>query len=100
LSSCQGGPSDHHVKNSPKQIQINGFAISSGGAANVNQLLNAEHAQGFGVETEFDLMVTDNLFVSANLSYTGEQNSAPISNRNWTLNKKTRPCAGFFQSSV
>jgi iron complex outermembrane receptor protein len=42
---------------------------ATGGAANVNQLLNADHANGYGVETEFDFMVTENLFLSANLSY-------------------------------
>ncbi len=42
---------------------------ATGGAGNVNQLLNAEHVNGFGVETEFDLLVTENLFLSANLSY-------------------------------
>jgi iron complex outermembrane receptor protein len=50
---------------------------ATGGAANVNQLLNAEHANGFGVETEFDLMVTDYLFVSANLSYTDTEIDDP-----------------------
>lgn len=42
---------------------------ATGGAANVNQLLNADQVDGFGIETEFDLLVTDNLFLSANLSY-------------------------------
>lgn len=42
---------------------------ATGGAANVNQLLNADRVNGFGVETELDLLITDNLFVSANLSY-------------------------------
>ncbi|MCH5375437.1 MAG: TonB-dependent receptor, partial [Planctomycetes bacterium] len=42
---------------------------ATGGAANVNQLLNADRVNGYGVETEFDLLVTENLFVSANLSY-------------------------------
>lgn len=42
---------------------------ATGGAANVNQLLNADQVNGFGIETEFDLLITDNLFVSANLSY-------------------------------
>jgi iron complex outermembrane receptor protein len=42
---------------------------ATGGAANVNQLLNADQVNGVGVETEFDLMVTENLFISANLSY-------------------------------
>jgi len=42
---------------------------ATGGDANTNQLLNADKANGFGVETEFDLMVTENLLLSANLSY-------------------------------
>jgi len=42
---------------------------ATGGAANVNQLLNADHVNGQGIETEFDLMVTENLFVAFNLSY-------------------------------
>jgi iron complex outermembrane receptor protein len=42
---------------------------ATGGAANVNQLLNADQVNGWGIETEFDLMITDNLFVGANLSY-------------------------------
>lgn len=42
---------------------------ATGGVANVNQLLNAEQVNGFGIETEFDILITENLFVSANLSY-------------------------------
>jgi iron complex outermembrane receptor protein len=42
---------------------------ATGGAANVNQLLNADRVNGVGAETEFDLLVTKNLFLSANLSY-------------------------------
>ena len=42
---------------------------ATGGAANVNQLLNAKGVNGQGFETEFDLMVSENLFISANLSY-------------------------------
>jgi len=50
---------------------------ATGGAANVNQLLNADKVNGFGVETEFDLMVTENLFISANLSYTDTEIDDP-----------------------
>ena len=32
-------------------------------------MLNADRVDGFGVETEFDLLLSENLFVSANLSY-------------------------------
>jgi iron complex outermembrane receptor protein len=42
---------------------------ATGGAANVNQLLNADQVNGYGIETELDLLITENLFVSANLSY-------------------------------
>jgi len=50
---------------------------ATGGAANVNQLLNADKATGFGVETEFDLMVTEYLFIGANLSYTDTEIDDP-----------------------
>jgi len=42
---------------------------ATGGAANINQLLNADRVNGFGIETEFDVLITENLFVSANFSY-------------------------------
>jgi len=42
---------------------------ATGGVGNVNQLLNAKRVNGYGFETDFDLLVTENLFVSANLSY-------------------------------
>jgi iron complex outermembrane receptor protein len=42
---------------------------ATGGAANVNQLLNADQVNGYGLETEFDVQVTERLFTSANLSY-------------------------------
>lgn len=42
---------------------------ATGGVANVNQLLNADKVNGLGFETEFDFLVTENLFISANLSY-------------------------------
>ena len=42
---------------------------ATGGAANVNQLLNADRVNGFGLETEFDLLVSENLFLSANFSF-------------------------------
>ncbi len=50
---------------------------ATGGEANTNQLLNADQVNGFGVETEFDLMVTENLFISANLSYTDTEIDDP-----------------------
>ena len=42
---------------------------ATGGAANVNQLLNANQVNGVGFETEIDWAITDNLLISANLSY-------------------------------
>ncbi len=42
---------------------------ATGGVANVNQLLNADEVNGYGFETEVDFVVTENLFISANLSY-------------------------------
>ncbi len=42
---------------------------ATGGAANVNQLLNANRVNGYGFESEFDLQVTEQLFFSANVSY-------------------------------
>ena len=50
---------------------------ATGGEANTNQLLNADKVNGFGVETEFDLLVTENLFISANLSYTDTEIDDP-----------------------
>jgi iron complex outermembrane receptor protein len=42
---------------------------ATGGAANVNQLLNANQVNGVGFETEIDWAVSDRLLISANLSY-------------------------------
>ncbi len=42
---------------------------ATGGAGNVNQLLNAERVNGSGFETDFEILVTDNLLLMANLSY-------------------------------
>ena len=42
---------------------------ATGGAANVNQLLNADQVNGYGAETEFELLVTENLSIMTNLSY-------------------------------
>lgn len=42
---------------------------ATGGVANVNSLLNADQVNGFGIETEVDMLLTDNLQLSANLSY-------------------------------
>jgi iron complex outermembrane receptor protein len=50
---------------------------ATGGAANVNQLLNADQVNGYGAETEFDFMVTENLLLSANLAYTDTEIDDP-----------------------
>ncbi|RPH99479.1 MAG: TonB-dependent receptor [Lysobacterales bacterium] len=42
---------------------------ATGGAGNVNQLLNADQVNGYGLETEFELLVTENLSIMSNLSY-------------------------------
>jgi iron complex outermembrane receptor protein len=42
---------------------------ATGGVANVNQLLNADQVDGYGMETEVDWLVNDNLRLTANLSY-------------------------------
>jgi len=42
---------------------------ATGGAANVNQLLNADKSKGIGFETDFEILLTDNLLLMTNLSY-------------------------------
>jgi len=42
---------------------------ATGGAFNVNQLLNADHVNGKGFETDIEILLTDNFRVMANLSY-------------------------------
>ena len=42
---------------------------ATGGTGNANRLLNADQVNGAGVETDFDFLVTENLFISSNLSY-------------------------------
>ena len=42
---------------------------ATGGAANVNQLLNADQVNGLGFETDFEVLVTENFLVLANLSF-------------------------------
>ncbi len=42
---------------------------ATGGAANVNQLLNADKSKGIGFETDFEVLVTDNLLLMTNLNY-------------------------------
>jgi iron complex outermembrane receptor protein len=42
---------------------------ATGGVANVNQLLNADQVNGYGIETELELLVTENFSIQTNLSY-------------------------------
>lgn len=42
---------------------------ATGGAANVNRLLNADAVEGRGFETDFEILLTDNLLLAANASY-------------------------------
>ena len=42
---------------------------ATGGVGNFNQLLNADKVNGFGVESEFEVLVSDNLRLIANVSY-------------------------------
>ncbi len=50
---------------------------ATGGAANVNQLLNADKVNGSGAETELDILLTENLRVTTNLSYTDTEIDDP-----------------------
>jgi len=65
---------------------------ATGGAANVNQLLNADTVNGYGFETEVDFIVNDNLFVSANLSYNETEIDDP--NLRDDLCGSAPPCTG------
>ena len=42
---------------------------ATGGAGNINQLLNADKVSGNGFETDFEVLITDNLLFVANASY-------------------------------
>jgi iron complex outermembrane receptor protein len=42
---------------------------ATGGVGNRNQLLNADSVKGNGLETSFEVLLTDNLFLIANVSY-------------------------------
>jgi iron complex outermembrane receptor protein len=50
---------------------------ATGGVANVNQLLNADRVNGSGFETEFDVLLTENLRLTTNLSYTDTEIDDP-----------------------
>lgn len=42
---------------------------ATGGGANVNRLLNAEEVKGLGIETDFEILITDNFLLIANASF-------------------------------
>ena len=42
---------------------------ATGGGANVNRLLNAKEVKGAGIETDFEILITDNFLLIANASY-------------------------------
>ncbi len=42
---------------------------ATGGGANVNRLLNAREVKGNGIETDFEMLITDNFLLIANASY-------------------------------
>ena len=42
---------------------------ATGGGANVNRLLNAKRVNGKGIETDFEVLITDNFLLIANASY-------------------------------
>ena len=55
-----------------------------GGAGNFNQLLNADEGVGYGIEAEFDVLLSENLTLSSNFSW----NETEIQDANLT----TAPC--------
>jgi iron complex outermembrane receptor protein len=42
---------------------------ATGGESNTNQLLNADKVNGWGIESEIDLLLTENLMITSNISY-------------------------------
>jgi iron complex outermembrane receptor protein len=42
---------------------------ATGGTGNTNTILNADKTKGWGIETELEALLTDNLRITANLSY-------------------------------
>jgi iron complex outermembrane receptor protein len=65
---------------------------ATGGAANVNQLLNADRVNGVGFETEIDWAISDRLLISANLSYNDTEIDDP--NLRDDLCGSAPPCTG------
>ena len=53
----------YHFRNDDHQL------TATGGAFNVNQLLNADHVLGNGIETDIEVLLTDNFRLIANASY-------------------------------
>ena len=53
----------YHFRNDDHQL------TATGGAGNVNQLLNANHVNGDGIETDFEVLLSDNFRVIANVSW-------------------------------
>jgi iron complex outermembrane receptor protein len=51
---------------------------ATGGTGNTNRLLNADQVNGAGVETDFDFLVTENLFISTNLSWNDTEIDDPL----------------------
>lgn len=50
---------------------------ATGGGANVNTLLNADGVKGHGVETDLEILFTDNLLLIANVSYNNTEIDDP-----------------------
>ena len=65
---------------------------ATGGTGNTNRLLNADQVNGAGFETDFDILLTENLFLSSNLSY----NDTEIDDPNLTAEQcgGTPSCTG------
>jgi iron complex outermembrane receptor protein len=53
---------------------------ATGGTGNTNELLNAEKVDGFGFESEFEILLTDSLRFAANLSYNDTEIKDPSLN--------------------
>jgi len=53
----------YHFRNDDHQL------TATGGAFNANQLLNANHVNGDGIETDFEILLTDNFRLVANASW-------------------------------
>ena len=65
---------------------------ATGGGANVNRLLNADQVNGSGFETDFEILLTDNLLLVTNLSYNDTEIDDP--NLSDLLCGSTPKCTG------